>query len=223
MGQKVHPIGFRIGITETWRSRWFADKQKFGDLLVQDFRIRQFIKRDYEAAGIPKIEIERDAEQVHVILHSARPGLIIGKKGAKVDQLKEDLQSVCDKGVEGKLEIREVVNPELSAQLTAENIGRQIMMRSAFRRAIKMSARSAMEKGALGVKIMLSGRLGGSDMARRETHHEGSIPLQTLQANVDYGFHEAITTYGSIGVKCWIYLGPYKQESTSNGSDAKEG
>ena len=156
MGQKVHPIGFRIGITETWRSRWFADKQKFGDLLVQDFRIRQFIKRDYEAAGIPKIEIERDAEQVHVILHSARPGLIIGKKGARVDQLKEDLQSVCDKGVEVKLEIREVVNPELSAQLTAENIGRQIMMRSAFRRAIKMSARSAMEKGAQGVKIMLS-------------------------------------------------------------------
>ena len=193
MGQKVHPVGFRIGITETWSSRWFADKQSFGDLLVQDHKIRRFIKRDYESAAIPKIEIERDVEQVHVILHSARPGLIIGKKGAKVDQLKEDLQKICG-GVDVKLEIREVVNPELSAQLTAENIGQQLLRRSAFRRAIKMSARSAMEKGALGVKIMLSGRLGGADMARKELHHEGSIPLQTLQAQVDYGFYEAITT-----------------------------
>ena len=222
MGQKVHPVGFRIGITETWSSRWFADKQSFGDLLVQDHKIRRFIKRDYESAAIPKIEIERDVEQVHVILHSARPGLNIGKNGAKVDQLKEDLQKNCG-GIDGKLEVREVVNPELSAQLTAENIGQQLLRRSAFRRAIKMSARSAMEKGALGVKIMLSGRLGGSDMARKELHHEGSIPLQTLQAQVDYGFYEAITTYGSIGVKCWIYLGPYKQESKSNGSDDKKG
>ena len=222
MGQKVHPIGFRVGITEGWRSRWFANKQNFGELLIQDYKIRQFIKRDYESAGIPKIEIERDVEQVHVILHSARPGLIIGKKGAKVDQLKEDLQKICE-GIEVKLEIREVVNPELSAQLTAENIGQQISRRSAFRRAIKMAARGAMEKGAQGVRLMLSGRLGGSDMARRETHHEGKLPLQTLQANVDYGFYEAATTYGSIGVKCWIYLGPYEQESTSHGSDAKTG
>ena len=142
MGQKVHPVGFRIGITETWSSRWFADKQSFGDLLVQDHKIRRFIKRDYESAAIPKIEIERDVEQVHVILHSARPGLIIGKKGAKVDQLKEDLQKICG-GVDVKLEIREVVNPELSAQLTAENIGQQLLRRSAFRRAIKMSARES--------------------------------------------------------------------------------
>ena len=222
MGQKVHPIGFRVGITEGWSSRWFADKQTFGKYLVEDQKIRRYIKRDYEIAGIPKIEIERDVEQVHGIRHSARPGLIIGKKGAKVDQLKEDLQKICG-GVDVKLEIREVVNPELSAQLTAENIGQQLLRRSAFRRAIKMSARSAMEKGAQGVKILLSGRLGGADMSRREIHHEGKIPLQTLQAHVDYGFYEAVTTYGSIGVKCWIYLGPYSQEDESNGSDAKKG
>ena len=158
---------------------------------------------------------------MHLILHCARPGLIIGKKGAKVDQLKEDLEKIC--GTEVKLEIREVVNPELSAQLTAESIGQQILRRSAFRRAIKMAARGAIEKGAQGVKILLSGRLGGADMSRREMHHEGKIPLQTLQAHVDYGFYEAVTTYGSIGVKCWIYLGPYSQEEDSHGSDAKKG
>tara|TARA_B100000809_G_C15118396_1_gene523306 strand:+ start:1409 stop:2074 length:666 start_codon:yes stop_codon:yes gene_type:complete len=221
MGQKVHPLGFRIGITEGWRSRWFADKQNFGKYLVQDYKIRRYIKREYEIAGIPKIEIERDVERVHLILHCARPGLIIGKKGAKVDQLKEDLEKIC--GTEVKLEIREVVTPELSAQLTAESIGQQILRRSAFRRAIKMAARGAIEKGAQGVKILLSGRLGGADMSRREMHHEGKIPLQTLQAHIDYGFYEAVTTYGSIGVKCWIYLGPYSQEDESHGSDAKKG
>jgi small subunit ribosomal protein S3 len=222
MGQKVHPTGFRVGITEDWRSRWFADKQNFGRLLVQDQRIRGYIKKEYEAAGIPKIEIERDMERVHIVLHTSRPGLIIGKKGAKVDKLKEDLERICRQEV--KLEIREVVNPEINAQLTAESIAQQLLRRAAFRRVMKQAIRTAMEKGAKGVKIQVSGRLGGSEMARRETFHEGSIPLQTLGARVDYGFAEAHTTYGSIGVKCWLFLGPYgEKEGMSHGAHAKKG
>ena len=222
MGQKVHPIGFRIGITEDWRSRWFADKQNFGRLLVQDQTIRRYIKKEYDVAGIPKIEIERDMERVHIILHTSRPGLIIGKKGAKVDKLKEDLERICAQEI--KLEIREVSSPETNAQLVAENISQQLLRRAAFRRVMKMAIRSARERGALGIKVAVAGRLGGSEMARRESFHEGTIPLQTLQANVDYGFAEAFTTYGSIGVKCWIYHGPHEnKESSSNGSHAKKG
>jgi small subunit ribosomal protein S3 len=222
MGQKVHPTGFRVGITEEWRSRWFADKKKFGTLLVQDQLIRRFIKKEYEAAGIPRIEIERDMEKVHVILHTSRPGLIIGKKGAKVDRLKEDLERLC--GREVKLDIREVLNPEVSAQLTAESVAQQLLRRAGFRRVMKMAIKAARDKGAQGVKIAVAGRLGGSEMARREVFAEGKIPLQTLQAHVDYGFAEAFTTYGSIGVKCWIYHGPYKrEEGVAHGSHAKKG
>ncbi len=222
MGQKVHPIGFRIGITEDWRSRWFADKQNFGRLLVQDQTIRRYIKKEYDVAGIPKIEIERDMERVHVVLHTSRPGLIIGKKGAKVDKLKDDLERIC--GQEVKLEIREVSSPETNAQLVAESIAQQLLRRAAFRRVMKMAIRSAREKGVEGIKVGVGGRLGGSEMARREMFHEGKIPLQTLQANVDYGFAEAFTTYGSIGVKCWIYHGPYaNKESTRHGAHAKKG
>jgi small subunit ribosomal protein S3 len=222
MGQKVHPTGFRVGITEDWRSRWFADKQRFGKLLVQDQHIRRFIKKEYEFAGIPKIEIERDMERVHIILHTSRPGLIIGKKGAKVDKLKEDLERMCQQEV--KLEIREVTNPETNAQLTAEAVAQQLVRRAAFRRVMKMAIKGALDKGALGVKLQVAGRLGGSEMARCEIAAEGKIPLQTLQANVEYGFAEAFTTYGAIGVKCWIYHGPYKEEeSFSHGSHAKKG
>ena len=222
MGQKAHPLGFRVGITENWRSRWFADKQNFGKLLVQDQHIRSFIKKEYEFAGIPKIEIERDMERVHVFLYTSRPGVIIGRKGAKVDKLKEDLQRIC--GQEVKLEIREVLNPEVNAQLTAESVAQQLIRRAAFRRVMKMAIRTSREKGALGIKIQVAGRLGGSEMARRETFSEGKIPLQTLQANVDFGFTQALTTYGTIGVKCWIYNGPYKEEeSFSHGSHAKKG
>jgi len=221
MGQKVHPIGFRVGITEDWRSRWFADKQNFGRLLVQDQRIRGYIKKEYDAAGIPKIEIERDMERVHIILHASRPGLIIGKKGAKVDKLKEDLERLCR--TEIKLEIREVVNPETNAQLVAEGIAQQLLRRAAFRRVMKNAIRAAMEKGVKGIKVHLGGRLGGSEMARRETFHEGSIPLQTLQANVEYGFTEAHTTYGSIGVRCWIYHGRYEEQEVNHGAHAKKG
>ena len=221
MGQKVHPTGFRIGITENWRSRWFASKQQFGRLLVQDQHIRKFIKKEFEFAGIPKIEIERDMERVHVFLHTSRPGVIIGRKGAKVDKLKEDLESIC--GQEVKLEIHEVSAPELDAQLVAEAVAQQLLKRAAFRRAMKMAIKSSMDRGAQGVKLQVAGRLGGSEMARRETFSEGKIPLQTLQARVEYGFSEARTTYGSIGVKCWIYLGHYDEEGQGRGSHAKKG
>ena len=221
MGQKVHPTGFRIGITENWRSRWFAGKQQFGRLLVQDQHIRKFIKKEFEFAGIPKIEIERDMQRVHIFLYTSRPGVIIGRKGAKVDKLKEDLESVC--GQEVKLEIHEVSTPELDAQLVAESVVQQLLKRAAFRRAMKMAIKTSMDRGALGVKLQVAGRLGGSEMARRESFHEGSIPLQNLQARVEYGFAEARTTYGTIGVKCWIYLGQYSEEDQGHGSHAKKG
>jgi small subunit ribosomal protein S3 len=222
MGQKTRPTGFRIGITENWRSRWFANKQRFGKLLVQDQLIRKFIKREYAGAGIPKIEIERDMERVHVYLHTSRPGVIIGRKGAKVDKLKEDLQKLA--GQEVKLEIREVLNPEIDAQLAAESVAQQLEKRAAFRRVMKTMIKTAMDKGAQGVKVQVSGRLGGSEMARCELFSEGKVPLQTLQAHIDYGFAEAFTTYGAIGVKVWIYRGPYKEEeSFSHAAHAKKG
>jgi small subunit ribosomal protein S3 len=222
MGQKTHPIGFRIGITENWRSRWFANKQRFGKLLVQDNLIRKYIKREYALAGIPKIEIERDMERVHVFLHTSRPGVIIGRKGAKVEKLKEDLEKLC--GQEVKLDIREVLNPEIDAQLAAEAVAQQLEKRAAFRRVMKMTIKTALERGAQGVKIQVSGRLGGSEMARCECFNEGKVPLATLQGHVDYGFAEAFTTYGSIGVKVWIYRGPYQEEEGfSHASHAKKG
>ena len=221
MGQKVHPTGFRIGITENWRSRWFSNKQHFGKLLVQDQHIRRFVKKEFEFAGIPKIEIERDIEKVKVFLHTARPGVIIGRKGARVDKLKEDLSAIC--GQEVKLEIREVTSPETNGQLIAESVAQQLLRRAAFRRVMKMAIKSAMDKGVVGIRVQVSGRLGGAEMARRQTFAEGSIPLQTLQAHVDYGFTEAHTTYGSIGVKCWVYHGPYKTEEGLHGAHAKKG
>ena len=173
MGQKTHPTGFRIGITENWRSRWYSKKKDYGRLLVEDQRIREYIKREFEYAGIPKIEVERDLEKVRVFLHSARPGVIIGRKGARVDQLKNDLQRIC--GQEVKLEIREVTNPETNAQLVAESVAQQLLRRAAFRRVIKNHIRNSREKGALGVRLQVSGRLGGSEMARRESSHEGCV------------------------------------------------
>lgn len=222
MGQKVHPTGYRVGVTENWRSRWFANKQRFGKLLVQDNLIRKFIKREYAVAGIPKVEIERDMERVQVFLYTSRPGVIIGRKGAKVDKLKEDLEHLC--GQEVKLEIREVTNPEIDAQLAAESVAQQLEKRAAFRRVMKMTMKAALDKGAQGIKIQVSGRLGGSDMARCEAFNEGKVPLATLQAHIDYGFAEAFTTYGAIGVKVWIYRGPYQAEEGSiHASHAKKG
>jgi len=222
MGQKVRPTGFRVGITEDWSSRWVASKQRFGTMLVQDQHIRRYIKREYEFAGIPKIEIERDMERVHIILHTSRPGVIIGRKGAKVDKLKEDLEKIC--GLPVELKISEITNPETNAQLAAEAVAQQLVRRAAFRRVMKNTIKAAMDRGALGIKIQVGGRLGGSEMARSETFSEGKVPLQTLQAKIDYGFTEAFTTYGAIGIKCWIYHGPYDaQEGKRHGAHAKKG
>ena len=202
MGQKVRPTGIRLGITEDWRSRWYADKKHFGALLVEDVKIRRYIQDNYRFAGIPKTEIERSGEEIKVILHCARPGIIIGRKGQEVEKLRNILEDMVRRPV--NIDIREVGKPELSAQLVAQGVAEQLEKRSSFRRAIKRAAEMSMDAGALGAKIQVSGRLGGSEMARRESTLLGSIPLHTLSANIDYGFVEAMTTYGHIGVKCWI-------------------
>jgi small subunit ribosomal protein S3 len=189
VGQKVHPNGFRLGITRDWISRWYSRKREFGDLLFEDFQIRGMIKKEYAFAGIPKIEIERKGETATVIVHCARPGILIGRKGAKIEKLK----------------VIEVTKPELSAQLVAESVAEQLQKRAAFRRAVKRQVQLTMEKGAKGVKIRIAGRLGGREMASIVTQSQGSIPLHTLRANIDYGFAEARTKAGRIGVKCWIF------------------
>ncbi|GJQ57495.1 MAG: 30S ribosomal protein S3 [Candidatus Scalindua sp. AMX11] len=206
MGQKVCPIGFRIGITEKWRSRWYAGKKDFGKLLVEDQKIRKFIKANYRFAGISKIEIERTRdEEARLILHTSRPGLLIGRKGAEIEKLKERIEKVIGKGVD--IKIQEIDKPELEAQLVAEGIAEQLKKRAAFRRTIKKSVDTTFNMGALGVKVQISGRLGGAEIARTEGATAGSIPLHTLRANIDYGFAESFTSYGTIGVKVWIYKG----------------
>ena len=218
MGQKINPIGFRIGISEPWRSRWYASKKDFAGLLVEEQMIRKYIKTHYTMAAIAKVEIERTGEVIRIILHTARPGIIIGRKGAEVDRMREELQSLTSKEV--KIEIIEIAKPEVNAQLVADNICEQLEKRASFRRAMKRAAEMALEQGAKGVKINLSGRLGGSEMARREKHSEGSMPLQNLMAKIDYGFTEAKTAYGRIGCKVWIFMG--KQEAAINGVNAEK-
>lgn len=205
MGQKVSPIGFRVGIYQPWRSRWYANKQEFGRLLLEDQKIRRYIKREFGFAAIPKIEIERSGESVRVIIHTARPGILIGKKGAKIDRLKQDLESRTGKRV--FIVTAEITKPELDAQLVAESIAEQLQKRAAFRRTLKRSLQASMQEGAQGIKIKVSGRLGGSEMARTEKASDGKVPLQTLRADVDYGFTEAKISAGHIGVKVWIYRG----------------
>lgn len=221
MGQKVRPTGLRIGITEDWRSRWYASKKEFGPLLVEDYKLRQFIKTKYQFAGIPKIEIERTRDQVVVHLHTARPGIIIGRKGQEVDRLKAELEELTGRRME--LKIVEVNNPNRNAVLVAEDIAQQLSKRGSFRRTIKRSLDQVMEAGAHGVKIELSGRLGGAEMSRREKASRGSIPLSTLRRNIDYGFTVARTTQGSIGVKVWIDLGDYSDEEGGDGAHAQTG
>jgi len=220
MGQKVHPTGFRIGITESWRSRWYAPKRTYGPLLVEDEKIRRFIKKNYGFAAISKIEIERTREEVKVILHSARPGLIIGRKGAEVDRLREQLEDLTGRRI--TVSIVEVVKAELSAQLVAENVAQQLEKRAAFRRTMKQAVDTTMAAGALGVKIRCAGRLGGAEMSRSEVTSRGSIPLHTLWAHIDYGFAQAYCTYGVTGVKAWVYLGEYAQtpKEAGDGDDA---
>lgn len=204
MGQKVHPYGFRLGIIKSWRSRWYSEKE-YAANLQEDLRIRAYIKNRLIHAGVSAVEIERKSSRVHVIIHTARPGIVIGKKGAEIENLKKDLQKFVKKEV--SITIQEIRRPETDAQLTAENVAMQLERRIAFRRAMKKTVLSSMKLGAKGIKIHVAGRLGGAEMARSEWYREGRVPLHTLRADIDYGFAEANTTYGKIGVKVWIYKG----------------
>ena len=206
MGQKINPIGLRIGIVKSWDSKWYAEKGKYTELLHEDIKIRSMIKKEFYQAAISKIELERAAsERVRVIINAARPGMIIGRKGQEIDTLRNKLNAITGKNI--YLDIREVKRPEIDAQLVAENAALQIERRAAYRRAMKRAISSALRLGALGIKIMVSGRLGGSEIARKEWYREGRVPLATLRADIDYGFAEAKTTYGRIGVKVWIFKG----------------
>ena len=204
MGQKVNPIGFRLGIYKTWDSRWFAGKD-YGDFVLEDYQIRKFLRKRLVQAGVSKIEIERAADKIRIKIHTARPGLVIGKKGAEIENLKSDLEKRIKR--EAIIDIQEVRKPEVDAQLIAENIALQLVRRISFRRAMKKSVSSALRFGALGIKIACSGRLGGAEMARREWYRKGRVPLHTLRADIDYGFAEAFSTYGVIGVKVSIFKG----------------
>ncbi len=201
MGQKVHPTGFRLAITKSWVSRWYAEND-FGKFLQEDLKIRKYLKKKLYQAGISKIAIERATNKIRINIFTSRPGMVIGRKGAEIDQLKKELQGLTDKEVH--INIHEVKRPDLDAQLVAENIALQLIRRVAFRRAIKKSVTTALKFGALGVKVCCSGRLGGAEIARTEWYREGRVPLHTLRAQIDYGFAEALTTYGLIGVKVWI-------------------
>jgi small subunit ribosomal protein S3 len=219
MGQKVNPVGFRTGIFIGWKSRWYASTKEFGELLLEDFKIRKFIKEKFKSAAIPKVEIERTRDEVKVILFSARPGVIIGRKGQEVERLQAELQALVGRRINIKIE--EVSRPEIQAQLVAEDIAEQLAKRSSFRRTMKRSTDQTMEAGAKGIKIQLAGRLGGSEMARREKQIAGAMPLSTLRAKIDYGFTEASTPQGNIGVQVWINQGMY--EDDANGDDAQAG
>jgi len=214
MGQKVHPNGVRVGVIRDWNSKWYADSKNFADYLVEDHKIREYVKKKLFISGISKIEIERTAKFVKVNVYTAKPGLVIGKGGNLSEALKAELEKMINKEV--NLNIVEVKNIDTDAQLVAESIANQLERRISFRRAMKQSMQKAMKAGALGIKTAVSGRLGGADMARTEFYKEGTIPLQTLRADIDYGFYEADTTYGKIGVKVWIYKGevlPAKKEA----------
>lgn len=214
MGQKTNPVGFRVGITEPWRSRWYAPKAAYGTFLVEDQKIRAFVDRELNKkppyAGVARVEIERTRDEVKVILHTARPGIVIGAKGAEVEKLKEQLEDLIDRRV--AVNIVEIKAPDIDARLVAESIAEQLKKRGSFRRVMKQKCEAAMQVGAKGVKIICSGRLGGAEMSRTERQVMGSIPLQTLQAHVDYAQVVSVTTYGALGIKVWIYKGIYGDE-----------
>ena len=205
MGQKVNPHGLRVGVIKDWDSRWYFDKKSIGDTIVSDYELRKYLKNKLQLAGVPKIEIERTSERVRVLIHCAKPGMIIGKGGAEIEKLRQDIETFL--GMPVSVNVNEVKNPDLNAQLVAENIASQLERRIAFRRARKQCIGRTMKIGAKGIKIAASGRLAGAEIARTEHYHEGTIPLQTIRADIDYGFAEANTTYGKIGIKVWIYRG----------------
>ena len=216
MGQKVNPHGFRVGVIKNWDSRWFVKDEVFGDTLVSDYKIRKYLKNELQAAGVPKIEIERDSHRVRVFIHCAKPGMVIGRGGVEIEKYKTALEKMV--GMPVALNVVEIRQPDLNAQLVAENIASQLERRVMFRRAMKMAIRNTMRLGAKGIKITCSGRLGGAEIARSEHYHEGTIPLQTIRADIDYGFWEANTTYGKIGIKVWIYKGEILNEVNRPGS-----
>ena len=219
MGQKINPTGLRIGVIKDWESRWYADKNSFGDTLVSDYELREYLLDMFYkiGAGVPKIEIERDPKRVRVNIHCAKPGLVIGKGGAEIEKLKALCQKKLGSEKDVFINIIEIKQPDLNAQLVAENIAAQLEKRVSFRRALKQSIGRTMRAGAKGIKTQVSGRLGGAEIARTEHYHEGTIPLQTIRADIDYGFAEAKTTYGRIGVKVWIYKGEVLHDSRKPG------
>lgn len=222
MGQKVNPHGLRVGIIKDWDSKWYADKKSFSDFLVEDYKIRKFVKEKLYIAGISRIEIERAANRIKLSVHTAKPGMVIGKGGSGVESLRKDVEKLTGKSV--VINVEEVKIPELNAQLVAENIASQLERRVSFRRAMKQSIQRTMRFGGKGIKTQVAGRVGGADMARTEGYSEGTIPLQTLRADIDYGFAEANTTYGKMGVKVWLYKGeilPTKKEDKSENVDKK--
>ena len=219
MGQKVNPHGMRVGVIKDWDSKWYADKNTFSDALVEDYNIRKFLKKRLYSAGIAKIEIERAAnDKVRVVIYTAKPGFVIGKGGAEIEKVRKEVQKLTSKNV--NIDIKEIKRPDRDAQLVAENIAQSLENRVSFRRAMKQAMQRTMKSGVFGIKASVSGRLGGADIARREFYSEGTIPLQTLRADIDYGFAEAATTYGRLGVKVWIYKGEVlPTKNTKEGSD----
>ncbi|MEG1835000.1 MAG: 30S ribosomal protein S3 [Oscillospiraceae bacterium] len=213
MGQKINPTGLRVGVIKDWESRWYSDKKNFGDTLVSDYELREYLLKTLAPAGVPKVEIERDAKRVRVNIHCAKPGMVIGRGGSEIEKLKQTCKSMLGAEKEVFINIVEIKQPDLNAQLVAENIALQLEKRVSFRRALKQSIGRTMKLGAKGIKIQVSGRLGGAEIARSEHYHEGTIPLQTIRADIDYGFAEAKTTYGRIGVKVWLYKGEVLHDS----------
>jgi len=220
MGQKVNPHGLRVGVIKNWDSRWFVSDKDFGDTLVSDNKIREYVKTKLQGAGVPRIEIERDQARVRVFIQCAKPGVVIGFHGAEIEKLRAELEAMVGRPV--VVNVIEIKNPDINAQLVAESISAQLEKRVSFRRAMKLAIGRSMRLGVKGIKVSCSGRLGGAEIARSEHYHEGTIPLQTLRADIDYGFWEANTTYGKIGVKVWIYKGEVLAESMNQRSERPE-
>ena len=221
MGQKVNPHGLRVGVIKNWDSRWFVSDKEFGDNIVSDYKIREYVKTKLQSAGVPRIEIERDASRVRVFIQCAKPGVVIGFHGAEIEKLRAELEAMVGRPV--VVNVIEIKNPDVNAQLVAESICAQLEKRVSFRRAMKLAIGRTMRLGVKGIKVSCSGRLGGAEIARSEHYHEGTIPLQTLRADIDYGFWEANTTYGKIGVKVWIYKGEvFNENATRERSDRQD-
>ncbi len=221
MGQKVNPHGLRVGVIKNWDSRWFVSDKKFGDTIVSDYKIREYVKTKLQGAGVPRIEIERDASRVRVFIQCAKPGVVIGFHGAEIEKLRAELEAMVGSPV--VVNVIEIKNPDVNAQLVAESICSQLERRVSFRRAMKLAIGRTMRLGVKGIKVACSGRLGGAEIARSEHYHEGTIPLQTLRADIDYGFWEANTTYGKIGVKVWIYKGEvFNENAAAQRSDRQD-